>query len=389
MIAHGYGSRERGMSLVEILVAAAIGIVVLGVMSSLYLANRQVFRYQESYSRIQETGRYVSDVLGREFRNAGYYGCGGLTSLTNIIDSNATSWWLNTDRIVWGYDGGAALPTELRSDSTTPVSDSDIFIVKYRAVANDSTLATHDLANNRFTVAINHRYPRGTVLVATDCSRTSVFRMSNTNDDEDGTSVVEYNAGGLGGLDNTTNVLSPIKYATGGFVSPLVSNAYLVLRSDDPAFESGSNPTPDPCPSADAGFVRRVLAVRSLAGSTSSATTPPRPVACDVQSLQLRYGVDNNGDLSADQFLTATALGTDPVLWEKVVSVRVDFLVVNPKAGTVDSDSRYCLDYNGGADPKTCPASLTGASYTYMWPGQGRRSAKVFSTTFNLRNRTS
>ncbi len=382
--------RQRGVSLIEILIAAAIGIVILGVMSALYLANRKVFQYQESYSRIQETGRYVNDLLGREFRNSGYVGCGGLSTVTNIITDNTTTWWLNTDRMVWGYDGGAALPSELQSDSTTPVSDSDIVVVKYRAVANERTLSAHDLTNHRFSVAPKHFYQKGAVLVATDCSRTSVFRMSNTNDDPvNGVTPIEYNAGGLGGLENTSAVLSPIKYATGGFVSPLITNAYYVLRSDDPGFTEGTDPTPDPCPSTDPAFVRRVLAVRSLSGATSGETNPPRPVACDIQSLQLRYGVDNDGDLSADQFMTATALGTDADLWAKVVSVRMDYLVVNSKAGTADSDTRYCLDYNGGANPATCPASLTGASFTYMWPGQGKRSAKVFSTTFSLRNRTS
>lgn len=379
---------QRGISLIEILIAAAIGIVILGVISALYLANRKVFQYQESYSRIQETGRYVNDLLGREFRNSGYVGCGGLSTVTNIITDNTTTWWLNTDRMIWGYDGGAALPSELQSDSTTPVSDSDIVVVKYRAMANESTISSHDLANKRFTVAANHMYQKGAVLIATDCSRTSVFRMSNANV-AGGVNTVEYNAGGLGGLENTSTILSPIKYATGGFVSPLVTNAYLVLRSDDPGFAEGTNPTPDPCPSTDPAFVRRVLAVRSLSGSVSGETNPPRPVACDIQSLQLRYGVDNDGDLSADQFMTATALGTDADIWAKVVSVRVDYLVVNSKAGTADSDTRYCLDYNGGANPATCPASLTGASFTYMWPGQGKRSAKVFSTTFSLRNRTS
>lgn len=380
--------RQRGVSLIEILIAAAIGIVILGVISALYLANRKVFQYQESYSRIQETGRYVNDLFGREFRNSGYVGCGGLSTVTNIITDNTTTWWLNTDRMVWGYDGGAALPAELQSDSTTPVSDSDVVVIKYRAVANESTLASHDLANKRFTVATNHLYQKGAVLVATDCSRTSVFRMSNTNG-AGGVSIVEYNAGGLGGLENTSAILSPIKYAAGGFVSPLVANAYYVLRSDDPGFADGSDPTPDPCPSTDPAFVRRVLAVRSLSGSTSGETNSPRPVACDIQSLQLRYGVDNDGDLSADQFMTATAIGTDADIWAKVVSVHMEYLVVNSKAGTADSDTRYCLDYNGGANPATCPASLTGASFTYMWPGQGKRSAKVFSTTFSLRNRTS
>ncbi len=378
-----FAKAQRGVSLVEVLVAAAIGIVILGVMSAIYLANRKVFQYQESYSRIQESGRYVMEVLAREARSAAYTGCGGLSETTNIINGASTSWWLNVDSMVWGYDQGAALPAELTTSATTPVTDSDVLVVKYRSSANESTITDHDLVNKRFTVGANHLYQQGQVLMATDCSRTSVFRMTNSSGSP--SAIVEYNAGGLSGLNNTANTLSSAKYAVGGFISPLITNAYYVMRSDDPAFTS----TPNPCPSTDSTFVRRVLAVRTLSGATDGNTSAPRPVVCDVQSMQLRYGVSNDSSsgLSVGQFMTATQIGVDPGKWQQVISVRVDLLIVNPKANTTDSDTRYCLDYNGGADPGLCPAS--GGSYTYMWPGQGHRSAKVFTSTFSLRNRTS
>ncbi len=149
--------------------------------------------------------------------------------------------------------------------------------------------------------------------------------------------------------------------------------------------------TTNPCPSDDATWVRRVLVVRTLAGSTNGETQAPRAVACDVQAFQVRFGLDNDGDLSADEFRTATDLGTTQALWQRVVSVRVDFLVVNPKPNTRDSDQRYCLDYAGGSNPDSCPATA-GATYAQVWTSNaanGRRAAKVFTTTFNFRNRTS
>jgi type IV pilus assembly protein PilW len=372
-----FAKAQRGISLVEVLVAAAIGIVLLGVMSAIYLANRKVFQYQESYSRIQESGRYVMEVVGREARSAAYTGCGGLSQTTNIINDVGTNWWLDVDRMIWGYDSGAAaLPGELRTSASTPVTDSDVFIVKYRASANESTITDHDLANKRFTVGADTLFRQGQALMATDCSHTGVFRMSNSGS----TNKVEYDT-----TYNTANVLSFAKYAPGGFISPLITNAYYVMRSDDAAFVD----TPNPCPSTDPSFVRRVLAVRTLSGSTDGQMNSPRPVVCDVQSIQLRYGVSNGTDsrLSVGQFMTATQIGTDPAKWQQVISMRVELLIVNPKANTTDSDTAYCLDYNGGADPSLCPAS--GGSYTYRWPGQGHRSAKVFTSTFSFRNRTS
>lgn len=394
-------SAQRGFSLVELMVAAIIGIIILGVVASLYIANRKVFQFQESYSRLQEAGRYTMDALGSDMRAVSYAGCGALAEATNpsnllnpslheeirnIIAKDGSGnpyWWLDTAKMVWGYDQGAAVPPELNAT----VADSDILVVKYRSSAGEMMITDHDLANKRFSVVAN-TYPKGTALVASDCAHASAFRMSNANS---GTpAVIEYNTGALpSALDNTGDILSPDKYAVGGFISPLIVNAYYVMASNDPALVD----TPDPCPTTDAAFIRRVLVVRTLSGSTDGNLLPPRPVACDVQTLQVRFGVDNDGDLSADRFMRADEIGvSNQALWRRVVSVRVELLVVNPKVNTADSDVVQCLDYSGGATPQTCPDvadATAGAGYGYRWVGQGHRSAKVFTSTFSLRNRAS
>ena len=379
------GRGQQGFSLIELMVAAVIAMVVMGVVASLYMASRNIFRFQESNSRLQEAGRYVLDTIGRDVRDAAYMGCGGLSMMTNIVTTNDSAtapyyWWLDTDRLVWGYDQAAAsLPTELSGVR----SDSDALVIMHRAVANENLITGHDLANKRFTLSQNHTYAKGTVLIATDCQRTSLFRMSNSSAAP--TAQVEYASSVLtDGKDNLATVtLSPTAYLSGGFISPLVTNAYYVMNSNDAAFAT------NPCPSDDASWVRPVLVVRTLAGATNATLLAPQPVACDVMTIQMRYGVDNDGDLSADEWMKAGDIGTNKTIWGNVVSVRLDFLVVNPKANTLaGNQDTYCLDYKGGSDPASC----TTAAYGYLWTSDastGKRSAKVFSTTFGLRNRAS
>lgn len=377
-VRHG---NQDGFTLPELLVTALIGMIILGVIASLYFANRRVYQHQESYARLQETGRYLMGRVGADVRNATYSGCGPISTLVNVVSNNSTSWWLNTNRMIWGYDQGGALPTELSGS----VADSDALVVLYRGVAGEFMITGHDLTNKRFTTGANHTFAQGSVLFATDCARSGVFRMSNAVGGP--TATVEYEAGALGGgYDNDAAVsLTPTKFASGGFISPMVANAYYVTLSTDAAF------TTNPCPSEDAAWTRRVLAVRTLAGSTTGQVAAPQPVACDVHNFQVRFGLDNDGDLSADEFRTATNLGTDQALWGRVVSVRTDFLVVNSRQNTLESDHRYCLDYAGGANPESCPAAAN-TTYTQVWnstAANGRRAAKVFTTTFNFRNRTS
>lgn len=392
---------QGGFSLVELLVAAVIGIVVLGVVASLYIANRKVFQFQESYSRLQEAGRYTLDVLGNDLRMLSYAGCGALSEgmnpsnaadpslheeIRNIIAKDAGTglpfWWLDTSRMLWAYDdqGSAPVPPELSGH----VADSDILVVKYRSPANEMIVTSHDLVNKRFTTSAAHAYQQGTVLAASDCVHSSAFRMSNANPGS--ITTIEYASGALTAPDNTSDTLTADAYQAGAFVSPLIANAYYVLASNDPALAE----TPDPCPSSDSSYVRRVLVVRSLSGSTDGRLLPPRPVVCDVQTLQLRFGVDNDDDLSADQFMSGSEISTNALLWRKVVSVRLDMLVVNPKVNTAEADVVQCLDYNGGGTPAVCPATATtgaGTGYGYRWPGAGKRSAKVFTSTYSLRNR--
>lgn len=56
-------NRQAGFSLVELMVAAALGLLLIGVVGSVYLSGRQSFRDQDETSRIQENGRFVMNVI--------------------------------------------------------------------------------------------------------------------------------------------------------------------------------------------------------------------------------------------------------------------------------------------------------------------------------------
>ncbi len=62
---------EQGFSLIEVLVAMAIGIILLGAVSYLFLGSKQLNRNQNETSRMQENGRYALDTMGRVIRQAG------------------------------------------------------------------------------------------------------------------------------------------------------------------------------------------------------------------------------------------------------------------------------------------------------------------------------
>jgi type IV pilus assembly protein PilW len=65
-------ARQRGLSLVELMVAMVIGLIVLGAVTAVYLGSAQTARFQSGLLRVEENGRFAIDVLSRTLRMARY-----------------------------------------------------------------------------------------------------------------------------------------------------------------------------------------------------------------------------------------------------------------------------------------------------------------------------
>jgi type IV pilus assembly protein PilW len=64
---------QLGLTLVEMMIAMVLGLLILLAVSSIYIGSRQTFRMQDDNARLQETGRYALEVLGRSVRQAGFW----------------------------------------------------------------------------------------------------------------------------------------------------------------------------------------------------------------------------------------------------------------------------------------------------------------------------
>jgi type IV pilus assembly protein PilW len=85
-----------------------------------------------------------------------------------------------------------------------------------------------------------------------------------------------------------------------------------------------------------------------------------------VESMQITYGEDTDGDLQADRYVVADAV----VDWQEVTSVRLGLLLASvDEPGAFTDDTTY--NVNG----------------SWFDPADDRRLRKVFSTTIALRNR--
>ena len=65
--------RERGVTLVELMVAIAINLVLVLAATLLYLNTRSAQKAVDDRSAVAETGEFALDLLGRELTLAGFY----------------------------------------------------------------------------------------------------------------------------------------------------------------------------------------------------------------------------------------------------------------------------------------------------------------------------
>jgi len=79
------GSRQRGFSIVELLVAMVLSLFLLTALIEVLLNGKQSFSSANNLSRLQENGRVATNMIATDLKRAGYMG--GNSDIPNIFGS--------------------------------------------------------------------------------------------------------------------------------------------------------------------------------------------------------------------------------------------------------------------------------------------------------------
>jgi type IV pilus assembly protein PilW len=93
--------KDRGFTLIELMVAVTIGLMLTLVVANLFLGSRATFQTTDETSRMQENIRYAYQLLTRSIHHAGY------RSSPNTV---ATTIFNAANQAVTGTDGGGTAP---------------------------------------------------------------------------------------------------------------------------------------------------------------------------------------------------------------------------------------------------------------------------------------
>jgi len=108
---------QRGFTLIELMIAMTIGLILMLVIGTVFTSSRQAFRVQEDNARIQESGRFALEIIGRSIKQAGHAEI-PFTGFKVAFTGDA----------ITGTDGAAGAP--------------DTLTVQYDGVINDTSCST-------------------------------------------------------------------------------------------------------------------------------------------------------------------------------------------------------------------------------------------------------
>jgi type IV pilus assembly protein PilW len=363
-----------GFTMVELMVSMTISLVLLGGALSILYSSKLTSAQNEHMARIQEAGRTAFELIMRDARAAGFVGCAraqvdnsttpptstfsnGLTSATLLWNfAQSVQGFEATSATVWTPALDAAIPA-----SPVPQGGSDVLVL--RTAQPDAPLFRTNVAANPVsadlsvdrdpTQGLTGPYAFPIPVVVTDCQFQTVV-MATGFTGTAGTATIQHGTGGAGVTNTSANL--PHAFTAGAIVQPVQTVVYYIASCTAAVTAA--------CP----GGVATPPALWQIVGSKA-----PQELIQGVESLQVKYGVDTNSDLLADQYVTADNVTN----WGSVVSINISVLVrsVDEWGTTKDTRTYHLL---GGA-------AAGGAD---IGPFNDRRQRAVYTTAITLRNNT-
>jgi type IV pilus assembly protein PilW len=312
--------RQRGLSLVELMVALTIGLIVLAAVSTVFVNSRAHYTTQESLARLQENGRFAMHFLARDLRMAGYYGCAGdLESVNSTLASSASYDFSKPIEAIANdilYPSQTALPFPQGGTAVTAAApscpdyvggrcaDTGGFVVR-RADADTAVNLAKTMPNSSAAAFVEpgHGLSEGEIVMLSDCAGADIFQITSIGtDSSSGKVTLVHNSGSTSyPPGNTTQKLERIYEEGKAQIMRFVNRVYYI----------GTGQSGHPA-----------LFVMNVDGAGGA-----QELVEGIDNLELLFGVDTQGDGTPRAYRTADELGTDPDKWATVVSARVTLTV--------------------------------------------------------------
>ncbi len=351
-----FNPKQKGLTLVELLVGMLISLVVLGGVYQVFAGSSANYRMQEGLSRLQENGRFALHFLAKDIRQAGYRGCSSYGPLTNTLN-NSDSWAYNFDIGVEGYNNVGSSVSYLGNLAT--LSGSDVIVIRtlvgdsVRITKNNNSAQVFAEATNIEENACSDNSNRvsgiceGDILLISDCKKSRSLQATNVTVSSGGAEINIVHS------KDTTHVPGNNIASWGG-----------ASGTEDERFG------PD---SEIVKFSTIIYFIRNNSAGKPSlyrkiGTANAEELVEGVETMQVLYGIDIDNDRNINKYETANNVPE----WDNVLSVRIGLLMRTPnEVRAVEHD--HTADYN--------------VLDEVFGPYDDNHMRRVFTATIGLRNR--
>jgi type IV pilus assembly protein PilW len=331
---------QRGLTLVEILVAMVISLFLLGGVIQVYSSNRSTYGYSEALSRIQENARFAMTTIMRDLRMAGFRGCATDDYVNNLnVNSEAYSSSL--------HDFFSEPPIEGINENQG-LNGSDTVIVRGPAPGQANIVPPFNSPTSAQIFAnVNGFLEVGDIVLLSNCRGADVFQVTNITQGSGAAKLsVVHNTGAVASGPGNYNPGS-----CGGGNAHCLSQTY----------------------GGDSAIMKMQTVQYDIAAGEGGEPALYRSVFTDryelvdgIEQMQILYGINTDtNDSTPNRYVTSDQVAD----WATVTAVRVMLLARSPDT-----------------------VSMGGTAQTYRFNGVNYtvtdgRLRQVFSSTIALRNR--
>lgn len=360
-------NKQGGLSLIELLISMLLGAVVLAGIFQAFISTKNSSKVLQAKAEIQQNARFAFSVITSIVQEAGNFGCQTSNSLSTNTIVNTTDNTFKPSRAIEGWE---ALSSASGEPYTTNVGSAVVSTNSSHWVTSDDTEIDSGTSSKKFSDVFKVWYTKkeksqlssitGTVLTFSpiDLESGDILAMNDCQSLVFA-QVCACEDGSCGGMD-TKAKLAPTDCSSPGNkaynfsnlniptteISVLEAALFFVGKRDN----SASN--------------MPALFVRHLSNDATLATK--EEILEGVESLQVLYGEDTNGNQSPNYYVSANEVSN----WNNIVSLRISLLLRSYKNNIFSTPQS--LKFNGAV-------INTGSSDRYL--------RRVFTSTISLRNR--
>lgn len=300
------------MSLVELLVAMAIGTIISAAMAAIFVTTTKMKHEVNRMGEQIENGRIAMDWLSKDIGVAGFWGGLEYTgmsdpSLPDVCATDTASLKSAVPVFIQGVNNVTVGTTP--ACITDVKTGTDIVVVRrastcLNGATNCEAVAPYFQASNCTPPADKSDGSTGAVALGQELGSTTAANWYEVATSTGGLTLHKRDCG------NTTLTGAP-NYAD---IRRYITRIYFVANNDLAG---------DGLPS---------LKMAELRGTTWTTTT----IASGIEEMQLEYGQDTASDTTAESYVTAPANVAD---WRQIVAVKIHLMSRNSSASPEYSDT--------------------------------------------------